>query len=250
MGFAKILVVEDERITAKDIKRSLEKAGYYVLAMVATGEDAIKFSEENKPDLVIMDIKLEGEIDGIDAADTIRSKFAIPVIYLTSYSDKSTIERAKTTRPSAFILKEPFGFLHKPFEENELYTAIDILLSRNNVENNLKSRDKLLNSLLKNISDGVISVDAEERIKFMNFTAEKLTGWQEEDSIGLKLEEVFPISGLKTDVSDEINLKDIVKGEILLKSKKNVKTQIEGTLTPIKDENGNNDSIIIIFRKI
>lgn len=83
--------------------------------------------------------------------------------YLTSYYDKSTIERAKTTHPSAFILKEPFGFLHKPFEENELYTAIDILISRNNVENNLKSRDKLLNSLLKNISDGVISVDAEER---------------------------------------------------------------------------------------
>lgn len=78
----------------------------------------------------------------------------------------------------------------------------------------------------------------------MNFTAEKLTGWKEEDSIGMKLEEVFPISGLKTDVSDEINLKDIVNGKILLKSKKNVKTQIEGTLTPIKDENGNNDSII------
>ena len=250
MGLAKILVVEDERITAKDIKRSLEKAGYYVPAMVATGEDAIKFSEKYKPDLVLMDIKLEGEIDGIDAADTMRSKFAIPVIYLTSYSDKNTVERAKMTRPSAFILKEPFGFLHKPFEENELYTAIDIILYGNNEENNLKSRDKLLNSLLKNINDGVISIDAEKKIKFMNSAAEKITGWKEEDSIGMNLDEVFKVSGLKTDVSNEINLKDIVKGEILLKSKKNVKTQIEGTLTPIKDENGNNDSIIIIFRNM
>lgn len=250
MGVANILVVEDERITAKDIKRSLEKAGYYVPAMVATGEDAIKFSEEYKPDLVIMDIKLEGEIDGIDAAETIRSKLAIPVLYLTSYSDKSTVERAKTTHPSAFILKEPFGFLYKPFEENELCTAIDIILYKNNEENTLQSHDKLFNSLLKTISDGVIAIDSEKRIKFMNSAAEKLTGWKEENSIGMNLLEVFPVSGLKTDVSDEINLKDIIKGEILLKSKKNVKTQIEGTITPIKDENGNNDGMIIIFRNM
>lgn len=75
-----ILVVEDERITAKDIKRSLEKVGYYVPATDSTGEDAIKFSEKYKPDLVLMDIKLEGEVAGIDAAETITSKFAIPVI--------------------------------------------------------------------------------------------------------------------------------------------------------------------------
>ena len=110
-----ILVVEDERITAKDIKNSLEKVGYNVPAIVATGEEAIKFSDENRPDLVIMDIKLGGKIDGIDAAEVIGSQFGIPIIYLTSYSDRITVERANSTHPSAFILKEPFEFLHKPF---------------------------------------------------------------------------------------------------------------------------------------
>lgn len=92
---AKILVVEDERITAEDIKRSLEKAGYNVPVIVSTGEDAVKFSEKYKPDLVLMDIVLEGNIDGIEAAETIRTKFDIPVIYLTAYSDKLRLNGPK-----------------------------------------------------------------------------------------------------------------------------------------------------------
>jgi PAS domain S-box-containing protein len=249
MDNGKILVVEDERITAKDIKRSLEKAGYNVPETVSTGEDAIKLSEKYKPDLVLMDIKLEGEVDGIDAAETITSKFAIPVIYLTSYSDKSTVERAKTTHPSAFILKEPFGFLHKPFEENELYTAIDIILKRNNDKDRLKSQDKLLASILKTISDGVIAIDSEERIKFMNSTAEKITGWTENNSLGKKLFNVMRVFDLKTDLLEEVNLDEIGDGELRIKSN-NVKTPIEGTITPLKDENGLDNGMIFIFRSM
>ena len=245
---AKILVVEDERITAEDIKRSLEKAGYNVPGIVSTGEDAVKFSEEYKPDLVLMDIVLDGKVDGIEAAETIRNKFDIPVIYLTAYSDKNTVERAKTTHPSAFILKEPFGFLHKPFEENELYTAIDIILYRNKEEKTLKSHDELLVSLFKTISDGVIATDSEQRIKFMNTAAEKITGWNEEKSIGKKLFEVFNVPGLKIDVSEEINLNDIIKDKVVLKSKNDEKTMIDGTITPIKNNNGVSEGIIIIFR--
>ena len=199
MGIGNILVVEDERITAKDIKRSLEKAGYCVTATASTGEDAIKYSEKYKPDIVLMDIKLEGEVDGIAAAETITSEFAIPVIYLTSYSDKSTVERAKTTHPSAFILKEPFGFLHKPFEENELYTAIDIILKRNSDEDLLKNQDKILASILKTISDGVIAIDSDERVKFMNSAAEKITGWSEINSLGKKFFNVLRVFDLKTE---------------------------------------------------
>lgn len=245
MGDFEILVVEDERITAKDIKKSLEKAGYKVPAMVTTGEDAIKFCEENKPNLVLMDIKLEGEVDGIEAAETIISEFSVPVIYLTSYSDKGTVERAKTTHPSAFILKEPFGFLHKPFEENELYAAIDIILYKNSEENGLKSHDKLLASVLKTVSDGVIATDPEGRIKFMNISAEELTELKEDNSKGKNILEIFPTLKLETDISEEHNLSDFVKGEIRV----NKNTPIEGSVTPIKDEKGNNDGIVIIFRR-
>jgi CheY-like chemotaxis protein len=244
---AKILVVEDERITADDIKKSLEKAGYKVPAIVSTGEDAVKFSEKYKPDLVLMDIVLEGKIDGIEAAETIRTKFDIPVIYLTAYSDKSTVERAKTTHPSAFILKEPFGFLHKPFEENELYTAIDILLNRNE-EEILKNYDKVIFSLLKSISDGVIAIDSKERIKYMNSAAEKLISCNKESSIGKNIYEIFNNLELKIDVSYENNLDD-KNGAVLITSKTNVKTMIEGTIIPINDKNGISESKIIIFRK-
>jgi CheY-like chemotaxis protein len=245
---AKILVVEDERITAEDIKRSLEKAGYNVPAIVSTGEDAVKFSEKYKPDLVLMDIVLEGNIDGIEAAETIRTQFDIPVIYLTAYSDKSTVERAKTTHPSAFILKEPFGFLHKPFEENELYTAIDILLSRKYEEKILKDYDNMIFSILKSVSDGVIAVDSEDRIKFMNSAAEKLTSCNKESSISKNFYEVFNFPGLKIDISHESTLDDIVNGEVLLNSKTDIKTLIEGTIIPINDKNGIGESKIIIFR--
>lgn len=245
MGDFNILVVEDERITAKDIKKSLEKVGYNVPAMVTTGEDAVKFCEENKPDLVLMDIKLEGEVDGIEAAETIISKFSVPIIYLTSYSDKGTVERAKTTHPSAFILKEPFGFLHKPFEENELYAAIDIILYRNCEESQLKSHDKLLASVLKTISDGVISTDPEGRVKFMNDSADKLTGIQGDDYKGRNVLEIFPTLKLETDISKEHDLQDFVKGDIKI----NKNTSVEGTITPIKDDKGNNDGVVIIFRK-
>lgn len=206
MKITNILVVEDERITAKDIKNSLEKAGYNVPAMVATGEDAIQFTGENRPDLVIMDIKLEGKIDGIDAAETIISKFSTPVIYLTSYSDKNTIKRAKSTHPSAFILKEPFGFLHKPFEEGELLSAIDIILYRNNDENTLKNHEKLLSSVLKTISDGVVITDLKGRIKFVNNAAEDLTGYLEQDLFGKNLLEIMPGINLKKETQDESKL--------------------------------------------
>jgi len=248
MKITNILVVEDERITAKDIKNSLEKAGYNVPAMVATGEDAIQFTDENRPDLVIMDIKLEGNIDGIDAAETIRSKFSIPVIYLTSYSDKNTIERARSTHPSAFILKEPFGFLHKPFEEGELLSAIDIILYRNNEENTLKNHEKLISSVLKTISDGVVITDLNGRIKFLNIAAENLTGHLEQDLIGKNLMEIMPGINLKKETPDKSDLVDLFDGKCLLKSKNNEYISIDGTTTPLIDEKDNNSGIIIIFR--
>lgn len=244
---SKILVVEDERITAEDIKSGLESAGYHVPALVSTGKDAVEKAGELKPDLVLMDIKLKGKMDGIEAAETIGSKFGIPVIYLTSYSDDNTVERVKTTHPSAFILKEPFGFLHKPFEENELCTAIEIILNRNNEENRLKNHDKLLSSSLKAITDAIIATDQDKKIKFINSSAEKLTGMTEEELIGKNLHEILPDLELKSTSED---FKDIVNGEVKFNSKPDVKTPVEGTITPIKDENGLNNGLIIIFRNM
>lgn len=127
MTGAKILVVEDENIVALEIKKRLQKLGYVVPGVASTGEDAISKAEGILPDLVLMDIMLKGEIDGIHAAGEIRKRFNIPVVYLTAYSDEETLQRAKLT--------EPYGYILKPFEEDDLRTTIEIALYRHQVSN-------------------------------------------------------------------------------------------------------------------
>ena len=111
MKTIQILVVEDERIVADDIKMSLQRLGYDVSGMTSSGEEAVKKAEEINPDLVLMDIVLEGKMDGVESASIIRYRFDIPVVYLTAYSDKKTLERAKVT--------EPFGYILKPFKDRD-----------------------------------------------------------------------------------------------------------------------------------
>src|SRR5688572_9412146 len=121
-----IMVVEDEKIVAKDIQNRLRNFGYSVPFIVSSGEEAIKKIEESQPDIVLMDIMLAGESDGIETAKMIRERFNIPVIYLTAYADDSTLDRAK--------ISEPFGYILKPFEERELYTTIEMALYKHKME--------------------------------------------------------------------------------------------------------------------
>ncbi len=249
MEVAQILVVEDERITANDIKYSLEKVGHHVPAMVSTGEDAIEKAGEFRPDLVLMDIKLEGKIDGIEAAEAIRSKFAIPVIYLTCYSDENTIERVKTSQPSAYILKEPFEFLHKPFIENELFTAINIILYRKVEEDKINNKDKLVFSILETINEGVITTDNLGNIKFMNTAAEKLSGWDEQDSLGLSIHKIFPDQKLNIDIPYKSDLEDASGENVYIRALNNDKIPVKGTLIPLGSDDANN-GVIILFQKV
>ncbi len=130
MPHVKLLIVEDEEIVAFDIEDILKSLGYEVSAIVASGEEAIAFCTTIKPDLVLMDIMLKGDMDGTQAAEEIKKNFNIPVIYLTAYGDTKTLDRAKTT--------EPFGYLVKPFEERELHTAIEIALFRHQAEERMR----------------------------------------------------------------------------------------------------------------
>jgi len=122
----KILVVEDELIIATDIKDCLEKSGYEVPAVAAYGEQALEKVAELHPDLVLMDVMLKGEMNGIEAAGKILDYFQIPIVYLTAYSDQKTLEKAKTTNP--------FGYILKPFEETQLLTTVEIAISRYQAE--------------------------------------------------------------------------------------------------------------------
>ena len=176
MAKAGILIVEDERIIAMDIKHSLLNLGYDVVGMVASGEDAITKAGESYPDLILMDIMLQGEIDGIEAAAQIRRRYNIPMVYLTAYANDTILQRAKLT--------QPFGYVLKPFRESELYSNIEIALYRHEMEKKLQSREHWLGVTLRSISDGVIATDVTGQVIFMNPVAELLTGWPLADALG------------------------------------------------------------------
>jgi excisionase family DNA binding protein len=132
MEKARILVVEDENVVREYIKGTLEALGYQITAAVVSGEEAIIQAEKTHPDLVLMDIKLKGKLDGVDAARQIGLRFDIPVIYLTSYADDETLRRAKKTKP--------FGYLVKPFDDKELHATIEIALYNHQQDREVKER--------------------------------------------------------------------------------------------------------------
>ena len=131
-----ILIVEDERIVAEDIKISLQRLGYSVPGTAASGKDAVKKAQDMRPDLVLMDIVLGGEMDGIEASTLIRSRFGIPVVYLTACSDRKTLKKAKIT--------DPFGYIVKPYENKDLQTKVEVALYKRKMENTLEEKEKIL----------------------------------------------------------------------------------------------------------
>ena len=151
-----ILVVEDEAIVSKDIQQSLKKLGYNIVGASSTGEKAIELAEEHKPDLVLMDIMLKGEMSGIDAAEKIKA--SIPVIYLTAYADENTLSKAKVT--------EPYGYIIKPFKEIDLHTSIEMALYKHSKEREVIKERDFLYSLVENkdAADGVIFVKSNSRL--------------------------------------------------------------------------------------
>lgn len=158
----RILIVEDEAITALDLKHQISSLGYEVVGMADTAEGAVRLAREHHPDLVLMDIRLSGDLDGIVAASAIRGSENIPIIFLTAHSDQATLERA--------LAASPFGYILKPFHVRELRVSIELALykyarERENQElinelNAALSRVKLLSGLLpicsgcKRIRDG------------------------------------------------------------------------------------------------
>lgn len=131
-----VLVVEDESIVSKDIQNSLKKLGYTVVGAANTGETAVKLALEHMPDIILMDIMLKGEMNGIEVAETIRKEANIPVIFLTAYADESTLDKAKVT--------QPYGYIIKPFKEIDIHTSIEMALYKHKKELEvLKERDML-----------------------------------------------------------------------------------------------------------
>jgi CheY-like chemotaxis protein len=190
MQSPRVLIVEDEAVVAMEIEAKLEEMGYSVVGKVTTGEEAVEAALEERPDLIIMDIKLDGEIDGIEAATRIHDFFDVPVLFLTAYADDRTVERAK--------LAGPFGYLVKPFVDRELRTTIEISLSKYHSEKKDQDVAGWFSTSVSALGGAVIVTDDHGRIRHMNALAEALTGVERRDSIGRQIEEVYRLRDRET----------------------------------------------------
>ncbi|MCF7929547.1 MAG: response regulator [Spirochaetales bacterium] len=180
----RILIVEDEHIVALDIQHHLERSGFEVTGLSASGEKAIESVAQDTPDLVLMDIRLQGEMDGIEAADTIRQEYNIPVIMLTAYTDEETIERAKNIHP--------FGYLIKPFEERELKITIEMALFRHDMEEKLRLSEEKYRRFFSEDLTGDFFADADGTITECNASFSALFGLEKPElAIGTNLNDLF-----------------------------------------------------------
>ncbi len=183
MAQEKILIVDDEVVVAEDISRQLRSLGYTVVGVVSSGHDAMRLAGEFRPDVILMDVKLKGPIDGIDAARTIHAQYGIPVMYLTAFSDEETLERARQTLPLAYLIK--------PFVRSDLRAALELALFRHRVARIAEQRGRWLDAVVQSMADAVVTVDALGRVTLLNPAAEELTGWSQSEALGKAIQDVM-----------------------------------------------------------
>jgi len=176
MTASRILIVEDERVVANALARNLEGLGYQVVSAVASGEEALTKAEETRPDLVLMDIRLEGEMDGIEAAGLITSRFDIPVIFVTAYADRSVLAKAKIT--------EPYGYLIKPLSKRELHSAVEIALYKHQMARKLRESEEKHRELAEFLPQMIYEIDPDGKFTFANRSGLEATGYTADDMAG------------------------------------------------------------------
>jgi PAS domain S-box-containing protein len=251
----RILVVEDEAVVAKDLQTRLRKLGYDVPATVQTGQEAIDAAEVHRPELILMDVRLKGTMDGIEASAHIMEKFRTPVIFLTAYADDGTLGRAKLT--------DPYGFILKPFNERELHTAIQVALHKHQGEMAVRKSERWLAGTLRSIGDAIIAVDKDTNILFMNDVAARLTEWDGKDAAGRPLDEVYRVVDELTgepfasaaaayDPNTRIarDESSIEGREGMLVTREGSRVPVEENAAPILDDAGNVSGVVVVFRDI
>ncbi len=181
----KVLIVEDEALIALDLKSRLQCANYSVVGVADNMEDALGLVDNKTPDIVLMDIRIRGQHDGIETAGLIRARYDIPVVFVTAYADRETLERAK--------LAEPFGYIMKPIVNVDFHAQIETVIWKHAMERKLRNSEAWLAATLRNVASAMIAADSQGIVAFMNPAAEELTGWKSEDARDQPLMEVLSL---------------------------------------------------------
>jgi PAS domain S-box-containing protein len=249
MAKARILVVEDEGLTALAIEEYVKECGHEVVQIVATGEDAVRKAIELEVDLVLMDIKLQGELDGLEAANLINSSRHIPVIFVTAYSDDKTLARAK--------LSEPYSFLIKPINAKAIKAAIEIALYKANSQNKLRRTKEQMDAILGSVEDGVIVAGNNGGIEFFNQSAARMLDLSWPIPVNQTIDVIFATIDLETGIEIPLPLdRSLMQGEssymsdLLLKLKSGKRIAVDYLLSPYRDETGIAKGVVLTFRDV
>ena len=182
----KILIVEDEQIVAVAIEGHLQRLGYQVVGKAVSGEEACRKAAQLEPDLVLMDVRIEGPMDGIEAARRIRESRDVPVVFLTAYSDVETVERAKAV--------EPYGYIVKPFHPRDLHTTIEMALHKGNVDRRLRQSHENMRTILDAQRHGTVTLDVHGRVRFASQAALRMAKAFDREVVGHGLADLLPLS--------------------------------------------------------
>ncbi len=244
---ARILIAEDDRLCAEDVKRCLELSGHHVMGIAPGGEQALELARVESPDLVVMDVSLRGQMDGVTAARTLQREHDVPVVYLTGYGDQQTYERAKLTAPHGFIVK--------PYDDRTLRATVDLALLQSGVEKELASRGGWLAALLSSISAGVIATDERGVVRYVNDEARRLTG--------VSTPEGTPVSTLVRFVANHVRRPIPEPIAQALRTKQSVQlpfdaalatgdddVPVEGAAAPIRNALGGQFGAVLVFRDV
>jgi two-component system cell cycle sensor histidine kinase/response regulator CckA len=228
----KVLVVEDEGLIAHDISNRLEAMGHEVVGTAGTADEALEMAAQ--ADIVLMDIRIDGPVDGVEAATRIRERYHLPVVFLTAHSDRPTLDRAKLTGP--------FGYLVKPIAQASLNTAIEIALYKHHIERKLEEREALLRTTLSSVADAVVVTDDRSRVLMLNAAAENLTGWAQQEAEGKPVLRVLGLIDMESGepAEDPVPLAILKDAPMALDrtwqlvSRSGFQMRIEGSTAPVK----------------
>ncbi len=246
MSKVKLLLVEDEIIFAMDMKQKLENAGYSVLGIVTNMQETMAAIQKEVPNIILMDIMLNEEDDGVSIAKKIRQNYFIPIIFITAFTDKETFDRAKETMP--------YGYILKPISERDLFVTIDLALYKHSIELHLKEREEWFEATLTSLGDAVITIDSDGFITYINPTATQITQWETSDAIGQYVLDIFNVTDYIKSNKDnqsfmlEDNTFKTLESE--LKTKFNTNVPIEFNIKPISREKFAAKGYVIVFRDI